>query len=67
MRPVARDQPPIKWEEQALEVLHYGAEIAVREFEYGEKNNESLDAAKQHGWHVVSMKNDWKKVFSFDK
>ena len=40
---------------------------AVREFEYGEKNNASLDAAKQHGWHVVSIKNDWKKVFSFDK
>ena len=39
----------------------------VREFEYGEKNNASLDAARKHGWHVVSVKNDWKKVFSFDK
>ena len=40
---------------------------AVREFEYGEKNNASLDAAKQNGWQVVSIKNDWKKVFAFDK
>ena len=40
---------------------------AEREFEYGEKNNASLDAAKQLGWHVVSIKNDWKKVFAFDQ
>jgi hypothetical protein len=24
------------------------------------------DQAKQQGWIVVSMKDDWKKVFAFD-
>ena len=37
----------------------------VREFEYGEKGNESLDASAKNGWNVVSMKNDWKKIFEF--
>lgn len=36
---------------------------AKREFAYGEKNNESLDAAKQNGWTVVSMKDDWNTIF----
>jgi hypothetical protein len=26
----------------------------------------SLDLAKAQGWTVVSMKNDWKKIFSFE-
>jgi hypothetical protein len=38
----------------------------VREFEYGEKGNESLDAAARNGWNVVSMKNDWNKIFEFE-
>lgn len=38
----------------------------VREFEYGEKGNESLDASAKSGWNVVSMKNDWKKIFEFE-
>ncbi|MGB5618992.1 MAG: HAD family hydrolase [Desulfobacterales bacterium] len=37
-----------------------------REFAYAEKNNASLNAAKEGGWHVVSMKNDWLKIFPFD-
>jgi hypothetical protein len=40
---------------------------AVREFAYGEKNHESLDAAKKNGWTVVSMKDDWKRVFAFER
>jgi len=38
----------------------------VREFAYAEKDNASLNEAKAGGWHVVSMKNDWKKIFSFE-
>ena len=37
-----------------------------REFAYAEKNNASLIAAKDGGWHVVSMRNDWLKIFPFD-
>ena len=38
----------------------------VREFAYAEKDNASLNAAKEGAWHVVSMKNDWMKIFPFD-
>jgi len=37
---------------------------AAREAAYGEKNDESLHAAKKYGFVVASMKNDWKTVFS---
>jgi hypothetical protein len=40
---------------------------AEREFAYAEKDNASLTAAKAHGWTVVSMKQDWKRVFPFQK
>lgn len=39
----------------------------LREFAYAEKNNASLDAAKSGKWHVVSMKNNWPRVFSFEE
>lgn len=35
-----------------------------REFAYAEKDNFSLDAARKHGFKVVSMKSDWKTVFA---
>jgi phosphoglycolate phosphatase-like HAD superfamily hydrolase len=37
---------------------------AAREFAYAEKNHYSLDAAKQYGFTVVSIKNDWSNVFT---
>ena len=39
---------------------------AIREFEYSEKGNESLNACAKYDWNVVSMKNDWKKIFEFE-
>ena len=36
---------------------------AEREFAYQEKDNATLNAAKKNKWQVVSMKNDWKKIF----
>jgi hypothetical protein len=36
-----------------------------REFAYAEDENESLCAAKENGWLVVSVKNDWKSVFQW--
>jgi phosphoserine phosphatase len=38
-----------------------------REFAYAEPDNASLDAAESGGWHVVSMKNDWQRIFSFEE
>jgi hypothetical protein len=39
----------------------------AREFAYAEKDRASLNAAEKYGWNVISMKNDWMKVFAFDK
>lgn len=38
----------------------------VREYAYEEKNGASLTAAEEGGWHVVSMKDDWLKIFAFE-
>lgn len=40
---------------------------ADREFAYSEKDSRSLNAAKEYGWTVVSIKDDWNVVFSFKK
>lgn len=37
---------------------------ADREAAYAEKNGASLAAAKKFNWFVVSIKNDWKQIFS---
>jgi phosphoserine phosphatase len=37
---------------------------AVREFAYSEKEGESLKAAQTNGWTVISIKDDWKHIFS---
>lgn len=44
---------------------------AVREYAYDRDShfgrlNRGLDAAKQQGWVLIDMKNDWKKVFAFE-
>jgi hypothetical protein len=56
-------------------VLHDDAE---REYAYGPANGlpdskvgtftQALyDEAKGQGWQVISMKNDWKRIFSFEQ
>jgi hypothetical protein len=45
---------------------------AVREYAYDRtdrlaKLDKGLDEAAAKGWTVVSMKNDWKKIFAFEK
>lgn len=37
---------------------------STREYAYQEKDNASLNAAAKYNWHVVSMKDDWKEIFS---
>lgn len=59
----------------AMLVLH---DDATREVAYGPANGlpasqvgtftQSLyDEAKQQGWTVISMKNDWKRIFAFEE
>ncbi|KUJ62678.1 nitrate reductase formation protein NapD [Flavobacteriaceae bacterium CRH] len=37
---------------------------SIREYNYQEKDNLSLNAASNNKWHIVSIKDDWKKVFA---
>jgi phosphoserine phosphatase len=37
-----------------------------REYAYGEKDRASLDAADANGWMIVSMRYDWRRIFSFE-
>jgi hypothetical protein len=43
-----------------LLVLHDDAE---REFDSVKGAEKALDKARTHGWTVVSVKNDWRRVF----
>lgn len=46
---------------------------AEREYAYGDKSkigrfsDELMDEANKHGWVVISMKKDWKRIFGFEK
>jgi phosphoglycolate phosphatase-like HAD superfamily hydrolase len=53
-----------KYRSLQLMVNHDDAE---REYAYAEADRASLNAAEKHGWHVVSMKDDWQRVFAFEK
>jgi len=37
---------------------------AEREFAYAESDNRSLNAAREHNWTVVSIKDDWTQIFA---
>jgi hypothetical protein len=37
---------------------------SIREYAYAEKDTASLKAAAKNNWHVVSMKDDWKTIFT---
>jgi len=51
-----KDRPGLR-----LLVLHDDAE---REFDYTAGAEQSLETAAEHGWTVVSIKNDWTTVFA---
>jgi len=38
-----------------------------RDTEFGRLSTTTLDAAAANKWTVIDMKNDWKKIFAFDK
>jgi len=40
---------------------------AAREFDYVSGAERSLALAKQYGWTVISMKNDWNRVFASEE
>ena len=58
----------------AMLVLHddakreyaYGPAEGLRDTKVGTLTQTLYDEARKHGWTVISMKNDWKRVFAFD-
>jgi phosphoglycolate phosphatase-like HAD superfamily hydrolase len=45
----------------------YGPAQGLPETKVGAFSQELYDEAKKKNWTVISMKNDWKRVFAFDK
>jgi len=45
----------------------YGPATGLPDTKIGALTQALYDEAKQQGWTVISMKNDWKKIFAFDK
>jgi hypothetical protein len=58
----------------AMLVLHdddkreyaYGPAQSLPDTKVGTFTRELYDEAKRDGWIVVSMKNDWKRIFAFE-
>ena len=44
----------------------YGAVQGLPDTKVGTFTQELYDEAKKDGWVVVSMKNDWKRIFGFE-
>jgi len=45
----------------------YGPAQGLPNTKVGTFTQALYDEAKKKGWTVISMKNDWKAIFSFDK
>ena len=44
----------------------YGPALGLRDTKVGAFTQALYDEAKKKGWTVISMKNDWKKIFAFE-
>ena len=45
----------------------YGPAQGLPDSKVGTFPQDLYDAAQKNGWVVISMKNDWKQIFAFDK
>jgi hypothetical protein len=44
----------------------YGPALGLPDTRVGRFTQELHDQARRQGWIVISMKNDWRRIFSFD-
>jgi phosphoglycolate phosphatase-like HAD superfamily hydrolase len=72
----AGDQQMLEWTQagggpRLMMLVHH--DDAEREWAYGAESkigtfsDALMDKAKKQGWVVISMKNDWKRIFAFDQ
>jgi hypothetical protein len=70
------DQQMLEWTqagagETLMMLVHH--DDAEREYDYGAKSkigtfpDSLMEEARKRGWLVISMKNDWKRIFPFEK
>jgi hypothetical protein len=45
----------------------YGPALGLPGTKVGTFTQPLYDEAKKRGWFVISMKNDWKRLFAFDR
>ena len=45
----------------------YGPADGLKDSHFGSFTQDLMDEAKQKGWHVISMKDDWKRIFASDE
>ena len=45
----------------------YGAAVGLPDAKIGTFTQTLYDEAKNKGWIVISMKNDWKRIFAFEQ
>jgi len=41
--------------------------ILLEDSHFGKFPQDLMDEAKEKGWHVISMKDDWKRIFAADE
>ena len=52
--------------DDAVREYAYGPAAGLTNTKVGAFSQKLYDNAKTKGWTVISMKNDWKRVFAFD-
>jgi len=57
----------IVYHDDAKREYAYGPAGGLPDSPFGTFSQATMDEAKQNGWHVISMKNDWSHVFAFDE
>ena len=55
------------YHDDAAREYAYGPAGGLPDTKVGTFSQELMDEAKKNGWIVISMKNDWKRIFAFDK
>jgi hypothetical protein len=55
------------YHDDAVREYAYGPAGGLPETSVGTFSEALMTQAKTNGWTVISMKKDWKRVFSFDK
>ena len=45
----------------------YGPAHGLEDTQFGAFPQDLMDEAKEKGWHVISMKDDWKRIFAADE